>query len=121
MALLHSYRNPDHEQRVGAALEAALPGVHISLSSDVSPELGEYERTSTVVANAYVLPIFADYVERLANALKDMGFQRDLLLVLSDGRSVRADTARRYPIRLVQSGPAAGAEAARLFGELAEG
>ncbi|MBT6312989.1 MAG: hydantoinase/oxoprolinase family protein, partial [Alphaproteobacteria bacterium] len=120
VALLHSYRNPDHEQRVGAALEAALPGVHISLSSDVSPELGEYERTSTVVANAYVLPIFADYVERLANALKDMGFQRDLLLVLSDGRSVRADTARRYPIRLVQSGPAAGAEAARLFGELAK-
>ena len=120
VALLHSYRNPDHEQQVGAALEAALPGVHISLSSDVSPELGEYERTSTVVANAYVLPIFADYVERLATALKDMGFQRDLLLVLSDGRSVRADTARRYPIRLVQSGPAAGAEAARLFGELAE-
>lgn len=120
VALLHSYRNAVHEQRVGALLGAALPGVHISLSSDVSPELGEYERSSTVVANAYVLPIFAEYVERLATALADIGFARDLLLVLSDGRCVRADTAKRYPIRLVQSGPAAGAEAARLFGELAK-
>ena len=119
VSLLHSYRNPAHEQRVGEIVAATLPGMNVSLSSDVSPELGEYERSSTVVANAYVLPIFARYVERLADALATMGYQRDLLLILSDGRCIRVETAKRYPIRLVQSGPAAGAEAARLFGELA--
>jgi len=119
VALLHSYRNPAHERRVGEIVADVLPDAQISLSSDVSPELGEFERSSTVVANAYVLPIFARYVERLADALAELGFRRDLLLVLSDGRCIRAETAKRYPIRLVQSGPAAGAEAARLFGELA--
>jgi N-methylhydantoinase A len=119
VSLLHAYRNPAHEQRVGAIVAEILPDVRVSLSSDVSPELGEYERTSTVAANAYVLPIFARYVERLVEELRTMGFTRDLLLMLSDGRCIRADIAARYPIRLVQSGPAAGAEAARLFGDLA--
>ena len=119
VALLHSYRNPAHERRVGEILARELPGVEVSLSSEVSPELGEYERSSTVAANAYVLPIFARYVERLVTALADLGFRRALLLVLSDGRCIQAETARRFPIRLVQSGPAAGAEAARMFGELA--
>ncbi|MDP6343424.1 MAG: hydantoinase/oxoprolinase family protein, partial [Alphaproteobacteria bacterium] len=117
--LLHAYLNPDHERAVAEALRRDLPDIAVSLSSDVSPELGEYERTSTTVANAYVHPIFRDYVARLIEALQGMGYRRDFLLVLSDGRCVRADVAQRYPIRLVQSGPAAGAEAARLFGELA--
>lgn len=120
VSLLHSYRNPAHERRVGEILADALPGVDITLSSEISPELGEYERTSTAVANAYVLPIFARYVGRLVDELRSMGFAHDLLLMLSDGRCIRADIAARYPIRLVQSGPAAGAEAARLFGELAD-
>jgi N-methylhydantoinase A len=119
VSLLHAYRNPAHERRIGEILATELPGVDVSLSCDVSPELGEYERTSTVVANAYVLPIFARYVDRLVEELRAMGFSRDLLMVLSDGRCIRADIAVRYPIRLVQSGPAAGAEAARLFGDLA--
>ncbi len=119
VAFLHSYGNPIHERRAGEILSKELPGVEVSLSCDVSPELGEYERSSTVTANAYVLPIFAHYVERLQTALQGLGYDRDLLLVLSDGRCIKAETARRYPIRLVQSGPAAGAEAARMFGELA--
>ena len=119
VALLHSFRNPAHERRVGEVLAAQLPGVEISLSSEVSPELGEYERTSTVAANAYVLPVFARYVERLEQALASLGYCRDLLMILSDGRCIRAETARRFPIRLIQSGPAAGAEAAGMFGELA--
>ena len=119
VAFLHAYRNPDHERRASEVIAEGLPGIDVSLSSDVSPELGEYERSSTVVANAYVLPIFARYVERLADALANMGYAGELLLVLSDGRCIRAETAKRRPIRLVQSGPAAGAEAARLFGELA--
>ena len=82
VALLHSYRKPAHERRVGEILAGELPGVDITLSSDVSPELGEYERTSTAVANAYVLPIFARYVGRLVDELRSMGFAHDLLLML---------------------------------------
>ena len=119
VCLLHAYLNPAHEQAVGSAIAQAMPGLAVSLSSAVSAEMGEYERTSTTVANAYVHPIFRDYVERLAGALQELGYSRELLLVLSDGRGIAADVAVKYPIRLVQSGPAAGAEAARLFGELA--
>ncbi len=118
VCLLHAYLNPEHERALGGRLRAELPGVSVSLSSDVSPELGEYERSSTTAANAYVHPLFEHYVERLVGALGALGYRRDLLLVLSDGRCVAAEVARRYPVRLVQSGPAAGAEAARLFGEL---
>jgi N-methylhydantoinase A len=119
VSLLHSYLNPAHEEAIGAELQKLMPEVAVSLSSDVSPEMGEYERTSTTVANAYVHPIFRDYVDRLVAALQQLGYARELLLVLSDGRCIAADVAVKYPIRLVQSGPAAGAEAARLFGELA--
>jgi len=120
ICLLHAYLNSAHEQAVAAAITQAMPNLTVSLSSDVCAEMGEYERTSTTVANAYVHPIFRDYVERLVAALQKLGYSRELLLVLSDGRSIAADVAVKYPIRLVQSGPAAGAEAARLFGELAQ-
>lgn len=119
IAFLHSFRNTAHEVRAAEIVRDAAPNASVSISSDVSPELGEYERASTVVANAYVLPIFSRYVERLADALTDMGYSRDLLMVLSDGRCIQAETAKRFPVRMVQSGPAAGAEAARLFGALA--
>ena len=120
VCLLHAYLNPTHERAVAEIVRQEFPEMALSLSSNVSPELGEYERSSTTVANAYVHPIFRDYVQRLVAALAQLGYTHDLLLVLSDGRCVGADVAVRYPIRLVQSGPAAGAEAARLFGELAE-
>ena len=119
VCLLHAYLNPAHERAIAGIIRRELPDMALSLSSDVSPELGEYERSSTTTANAYVHPTFRNYVDRLVGALADIGYERDLLLVLSDGRCVQADVATRYPIRLVQSGPAAGAEAARLFGELA--
>ena len=118
ICLLHSYVNAAHERALAHALAKAMPELSISLSSTVSPEMGEYERTSTTVANAYVHPVFRAYVEDLVDSLRERGYKRELLMVLSDGRSVRADVATRFPIRLVQSGPAAGAEAARLFGEL---
>jgi len=120
VCLLHAYLNPAHERAVAEIVRQEFPEMALSLSSNVSSELGEYERSSTTVANAYVHPIFRDYVQRLVAALTQLGYTHDLLLVLSDGRCVGADVAVRYPIRLVQSGPAAGAEAARLFGELAE-
>ncbi len=120
VCLLHAYRNPCHEIAVGKRLAEIAPNLSISLSSTVSPEVGEYERSSTTVANAYVHPIFKTYVDRLVEGLSRMGFTRDLLLMLSDGRLVKQDTATQFPIRLVQSGPAAGAQAAVLYGAMTE-
>jgi N-methylhydantoinase A len=120
VCLLHSYRNPAHEVAVRDRLRELAPGLSVSISATVSPEMGEYERSSTTIANAYVHPIFKTYVERLVAGLADMGFTRDLLLILSDGRLVRHDTATEFPIRLVQSGPAAGAQAAVLYGAMSE-
>ncbi len=118
VCLLHAYRNPAHEVAIRERLMDIAPSLSVSISSTVSPEMGEYERSSTTVANAYVHPIFKTYVDRLVAGLTELGFARDLLLILSDGRLVRQDTATEYPIRLVQSGPAAGAQAAVLYGAM---
>ena len=88
------------------------------MSSTVSPEIGEYERTSTCVANAYVQPIFKKYVNLLAKGIKKIGIENDLFLMLSDGGIVHEKIAVEYPIRLVQSGPAGGAQAATLYGKI---
>ncbi|MGH2555616.1 MAG: hydantoinase/oxoprolinase family protein [Actinomycetota bacterium] len=119
VCLLHAYRNPDHEQTVAKVLRKALPDAAISLSSDVSPELGEFVRTSTVVANAYVLPLVARYLDMLEKRLDGLGLSGPLRVMLSTGGGglADADTARRYPVRLLESGPAAGAQSAGFWGE----
>jgi N-methylhydantoinase A len=109
VALIHAYANPAHEQRVGEILQAALPDLWITLSSDVCPEIREYERASTASANAYVQPMMAGYLENLQTALTDQGFAAPLFLMTSGGGLTTVDTAVRYPIRLVESGPAGGA------------
>jgi N-methylhydantoinase A len=109
VGLLHSYANPAHEQRIGHILRDGLPHVRVSLSCEVSPELREYERLSTVCANAYVQPLMAGYLERLERALRANGFAGQLLMMTSGGGVIGLDAARRFPIRLVESGPAAGA------------
>jgi N-methylhydantoinase A len=118
VSLLHAYRHPDHERAVAEILRRELPGVAISLSSDVSPELGEFARTSTVVANAYVLPLVAGYLEMLAKRLERLGLRGRLRIMLSTGAGGLAavDTASRYPVRLLESGPAAGALSAGFWG-----
>ena len=116
VCLLHAYRNSEHERAVRERLAVLAPKMSVSLSSDVSAEMGEYERSSTTIADAYVRPIFRTYVERLSDGLKEMGVGCELLMILSDGRTVRHDTATEFPIRLVQSGPAAGAQAAVIYG-----
>lgn len=116
VSLLHGFRNADHEKRIGEILEREAPGVIACLSSDVVPEIGEYERTSTTICNAYVLPIFGRYLRRLSEGLRRIGIDRDLYLMLSDGGTVHESTAVRHPIRLVQSGPAGGVQATALFG-----
>jgi N-methylhydantoinase A len=109
IGFLHSYANDSHERQAGALLAKALPGVSITLSSAVCPEIREYERFSTACANAYVQPLMASYLERLAGELKRRGFGCPLYLMTSGGGLTTLETARRFPVRLVESGPAGGA------------
>jgi N-methylhydantoinase A len=109
ICFLHAYANPVHEQRARDILLARQPGLHISISSEVCPEIREYERTSTTVANAYVQPQMSDYLARMEQALQDQGFRAALYLVTSNGGLTSLDTARRFPVRLIESGPAGGA------------
>lgn len=106
---LHAYANPAHEVRTAEILNAARPGLSITLASDVAPEIREYERLSTAVANAYVRPLMERYLRRLEGELKKIGFECELLLITSGGGLTTLKTAARFPIRLVESGPAGGA------------
>lgn len=106
---LHSYRNPAHELAIHAILSEALPEIAFSLSSQVSPQMREWERFSTTVANAYVQPIMRRYLRKLESRLKDIGLDAPVLMMLSGGSLCTIDTACDFPIRLVESGPAGGA------------
>lgn len=118
VALLHSYRNPDHEREIEDLLAEFAPELTVSTSSSVVPEIREYERTSTTVANVYVRPVVAKYLAQLAESLAGMGFDGSLFIMQSSGGVCTIDTASRYPIRLIESGPAAGALAAAEYGRL---
>jgi N-methylhydantoinase A len=109
VGFLHSFVNPDHERRAGAILREALPGVAVSLSCEVSPEMREWERFSTTAANAYVQPMMARYLGRLEAELRAIGLAAPVFLMLSGGGLTTIETACRFPIRLVESGPAGGA------------
>jgi N-methylhydantoinase A len=121
ICFMHAYANPAHERRVGSILREALPGVALTLSSEVCPEVREYERTSTTVTNAYVQPLIAGYLTRMDEALRVEQFRGAIYLVTSGGGLTSIDTARQFPVRLVESGPAGGAifaaEVARRAGE----
>ncbi|MFZ2076170.1 MAG: hydantoinase/oxoprolinase family protein [Xanthobacteraceae bacterium] len=109
IGFLHSFSNPDHERRVGEAVARRLPQVAVSLSSDVSPEMREYERFSTACANAYLQPLIGSYLGKLARELEQSGFRCPMLLMTSGGGITTTETAIRFPVRLVESGPAGGA------------
>ncbi len=109
IGLLHGYANPIHEKRVADILRTALPDLKISLASEVCPEIREYERQSTTCANAYVQPLIARYLIRLDDELSKLGFQCPFTLMTSGGGLTDLDTAIKFPIRLVESGPAGGA------------
>lgn len=109
VGFLHSFVNPAHEKRAAEILAAELPGVPVSLSCEVSPEMREWERFSTTAANAYVQPLMARYLTKLAAELKGMGLDAPVFLMLSGGGLTTIETACRFPIRLVESGPAGGA------------
>lgn len=118
ISFLHSYVNPAHEERARDLLQAALPGVAITLSSEVCREIREYERTSTTVANAYVLPLMAGYLARMRDGLAGVGVTCPLLLMMSSGGVCTVETATRFPVRLVESGPAGGVILARRIAAL---
>jgi N-methylhydantoinase A len=109
VSFLHSYRSPAHELRIRAILEREYPGVYLSLSHEVCPEIREYERTSTTVANAYIQPLMASYLRNLDVRLAQIGVRAPLLMIMSRGSLTSVGTAIRFPIRLVESGPAGGA------------
>ncbi len=109
VGFLHSYANPAHERRVGQLLARELPGLSVSLSCDVCPEVREFERFTTTTANAYVRPLMSNYLGRLDERLTAIGLRCPILLMTSGGGLTTLETARRFPIRLVESGPAGGA------------
>jgi N-methylhydantoinase A len=109
VGFLHSYRNNSHEQRVREIICAEAPEIDITLSSEVSPEMREFERISTACANAYVQPLMSRHLRSLASQLRTQGLDCPLFLMLSGGGITTLETAIRFPVRLVESGPAGGA------------
>jgi N-methylhydantoinase A len=109
VGLLHSFTEPRHERRIGAMLKERLPRVAVTLSSEVSPEMREYERFSTACANAYLQPLIATYLANLRRDLDAAAVRCPLFLMLSGGGLTTVETAIRFPVRLVESGPAGGA------------
>jgi N-methylhydantoinase A/oxoprolinase/acetone carboxylase beta subunit len=112
ICLLHSYANPAHEQRLGALIAAARPGLPVTLSSAISPEIREYERSSTTVLNALLVPVVKAYLDRLETRLGEGGFRPLVFLVQSNGGVCSLATAAAQPARLLLSGPSGGALAA---------
>ncbi len=119
VCFLHSYRNPEHERIVGEIARAEFQQLAVSLSSEVVAELWEYQRCVTTCANAYVQPLMDRYLQRLERELAARGFSGTLRLMHSAGGLVAPETARAFPIRLLESGPAGGGLATALFGALA--
>jgi N-methylhydantoinase A len=118
VCFLHSYRNPDNEQAVVEKLSKLLQGLTISISSDVAPQIREYARASTTAINAYAMPITGPYLKSLRENIVSEGVEADPLIVLSSGGVVPAATAGKYPVRMIESGPAAGALAAAHIAEV---
>jgi N-methylhydantoinase A/oxoprolinase/acetone carboxylase beta subunit len=109
IGFLHSFANPAHEQAAEEIVRQFLPGVPISLSSDVAPEIREYDRFSTVVVNAYIRPLVQTYLAAMEAGLRSRGIAAPVLLIQSNGGLCDIATASRYPVRLLESGPAGGA------------
>jgi N-methylhydantoinase A len=117
VCLLNAYRNGANERAARDALLRAVPGLHVTLSSEVSPQIREYPRASTTVMNAYTQPIVAPYLAALAAELARRGFPNRPLIMLSNGGVVGTSVAGSFPVRMIESGPAAGALAAAHFAE----
>lgn len=119
VCFLHSYANPAHEQRAAELLREEAPGLLVCISSEVSPIYREYERSSTTALNAYVMPAVSAYVSQLSKGLAARGYQRELFIMQSNGGVATPDIVERFPIRIIESGPAAGVLTAARYAEAA--
>ncbi len=117
ICLLHAYANPAHEKAVAEAVAARFPDLYLSLSSEVSPFMWEFERFTTTTVNAYTQPLADRYLARLEDGLHALGFTGAFRLMTSSGGAAAPATARRFPVRLIESGPAAGALMCAILGQ----
>jgi N-methylhydantoinase A len=118
VCLLHAYLNPEHERRIAALVTEEAPHVTVTLSHEVSPTFREYERTSTTVVNAYVMTALREYLRGLQRALAERGCRGRFFVMQSSGGIATAEAMERHPVRMIESGPAAGALMAAGYGEL---
>ena len=118
ICLLHAYLNPVHEKRLAELVAREAPHVTVTMSHEVSPTFREYERTSTTVVNAYVMTAVREYLRGLAAAMTERGYRGRLFVMQSSGGVATAEAMQRYPVRMIESGPAAGALMAGVYGEL---
>jgi N-methylhydantoinase A len=118
VCFLHSYVNPTHERRFAELVAEAAPDVAVSLSSEVSPRFREYERASTTAVNAYLMPSVRDYLRRMEAELTERGYGSRLFIMQSSGGIATAETMAEHPVRMIESGPAAGALMAARYGEM---
>ncbi|NKB54014.1 MAG: hydantoinase/oxoprolinase family protein [Rhizobiaceae bacterium] len=109
VGLIHSYANDTHEKMIREVLQQKLPNAMVSISCEVSPQMREYERFNTVVANAYIKPLMKSYLGRLEGRLRDEGISCNIFLMHSGGGIISLESAAEFPVRLVESGPAGGA------------
>ena len=117
ICLLNSYVNPEHEHRIAEHIRARAPAIDLSISSEVLPEVKEFERTSTTVINAYVKPVVARYLSNLETRLAGMGLTAPITVMQSSGGTVRTGAAKERPVFSIESGPAAGVVGAAEFGK----
>ena len=118
LCLLHAYVNPEHEKLLAALVAEEAPDMTVTMSHEVSPTFREYERTSTTVVNAYVMTALRDYLRGLGAAMASRGYGGRLFVMQSSGGVASAQAMERYPVRMIESGPAAGALMAAVYGEL---
>lgn len=118
VCLINSFENPVHERLIKRIIEEEAPGVSVSISYEVLPQIREYERTSTTVTNAYVKPLTGRYLSGLAGRLESMGVRARLFIMLSSGGVTSVDTAAQFPVRIIESGPTAAVISGRYYGKL---
>lgn len=118
VCLLHAYINPIHEKILKKLIKEESPGIYVSLSSEISPKYKEYERTSTTVTNAYLMKGVADYLHHLKEEFERRGFPKDIFIMQSNGGIATSSAMEKYPVHMVESGPAAGAQLSAYLGRM---
>ena len=117
ICFMHSYANPAHEQKAKDFINENFPELKVSISSEIHPQIREYERSSTVASNAYVQPLMSTYVAKFQKELSSRGFQGDFHLIQSSGGLTAPKTASEIPIRFLESGPAGGVQSTAAVGK----